>query len=186
MVDPDFTWPQHGDEPDASHFAYAYGALARSAGYITDGLHFSNIDYAGTNVDVAQGRAVIQRDNMTTASSDIASQTFDNVGMVVGYNGNNVGLTDGTVNHLYLDANVSTDDSPVVVTQTSATKPSNASLKIGEIDTSSDTASEQWNLITADGTLTFPDVDALDAAATNFRAGTVLYDRGGNEHYEVS
>lgn len=139
MPHPDFTWPQHGDEPDAAHFAYHLG-LSNLLDYVEDGLELQNVDYGGLTFDVAEGKAYILKSSMDTASSDIATQTFSIVGTVVGYaGGTGFTLTDGDVNYVYLDANFGTDDSPQIVVNTTGNAPTDESLLIGRIDTANDT-----------------------------------------------
>jgi len=97
-----------------------------------------------------------------------------------------VTLASGTLNHIFLDANVANDDSGDIVTNTTGAKPTVESLKIGEVDTSSNSLSEGWNRIADDGTLTFPDSDAAADASSRLQEGTIVYERAGNTHFFVN
>lgn len=180
----DLLFPQHGDEPDAAFFA-ALGGTIPNPGFIESGLEFTNIDYANLTFDVARGKAYIVRDSMTTASSDVdPAKTLDDVIEVVQFEGTSgIDLTDGQVNEIYLDGRVDTDDSPQILVNPSVTDDM---LKIGEIDTSADTASEQWYLSGHGTSLTFPSEAALDEAAASLREGTLVYDRAGDKLYRVN
>lgn len=182
----DNSFPQHGDQPDAANFAQAHGTATLNS-YIVSGLDLTNPDYTTPTIDVTSGVAVLQRGDYDTADPDIdPSETRSEAAITVEKDAVSAKpLTDGTVNHVYLDPNLGSTDAPLIKTNTTGTPPNSESLKIGEVDTSNDTLSSQWNLITEDGTPTFPDIDAVDAAATNFTPGTVLFNRGDSEHYEV-
>lgn len=177
-------FPQHGDEPDAALFAALAGVLP-NPGWIENGLEFTNVDFANLTFDVSRGKAYIVRSSMDTASSDIdPTKTLDDAIEVIQFEGTaDVSLTDGQVNEVYLDGRADADDSPQVLTDPS---PTDDMLKIGEIDTSAETTSEQWHLVGNDGTLTFPSEAAADAAAASLREGTELYDRSGDQMYIVN
>jgi len=182
------TFPQHGDEPDASFFSKLVRLLG--PGVIEYGLGFQNVDYAGLTFDVAGGTAYIVRSTMSTASSDIEPQkTIEGAVMVVQYPGTtDVALEDNAVNHVYLDANVANDDSATIAVNTTGNPPADAVLKIGEIDTAEETASDQWYLVANDGTLTFPTEAAIDSedAAGRLREGTTVFDRETDTQYVIT
>lgn len=179
------TFPQHGDEPDASFFSKLVRLLG--PGVIEHGLGFQNVDYANLTFDVDGGVAYIIRSTMSTASSDIEPQkTIEGAVMVVQYPGAaDLALEANATNHVYLDANVANDDSPRIAVNTTGNPPADAVLKIGEIDTADETASDQWFLVANDGTLTFPTEAAADAGATQLRSGTVVFARSNGNHYYV-
>ena len=86
-----------------------------------------------------------------------------------------------------MDAVIASEDIALDrVVNTTGDAPSEASLKLGEVDTANDAKSDQWYLAAEDGTLTFPDKAAADAASAALRVGTVVYDRAGNSHYYVT
>lgn len=64
-------------------------------------------------------------------------------------------LTDNAVNHIFAASNLDKDVEPEIVVNTTGSVPSN-SVKIAEIDTSSDTVLEGWNVATSSGVLEFP------------------------------
>lgn len=183
----DNSFPQHGDEPDAANFAQAHGAATLNS-YIVSGLDLTNPDYTVPTIDVTSGVAVLQRGTYNTASPDIdPSETRSEAAITVEKDAvSGKSLTDGALNHVYLDPNLGSSDSPQIKTNTTGTPPNSESLKIGEVDTSTDSLSAQWNLVTEGGTPTYPDIDALDSAATNFSSGTILYNRNDAEYYEVT
>lgn len=177
------TFPQPGDLPDAAYFAFAAG---RGQSGIISGLSF-NADFAVPEVTVTAGKAVIDRGNMTTAHPNIdPAETVSDAAAIVEIDSQTVALDSGVLNHIYLDANVSSDDSGAVVANTSGSPPTTASLKIGEVDTSSNSVSEGWNRIADDGTLTFPDSAAANDASSRLQEGTIVYERANDTHFFVN
>ncbi|MEG9884958.1 MAG: hypothetical protein V6Z86_10245 [Hyphomicrobiales bacterium] len=81
--------------------------------------------------------------------------------------------------NLYLTPQPAVDDSPNVVATTTG-DPTPDALKIGEVDTATDTVSERWNLIRADGTLSYPDADAAGAVLQSLPAGVTVIDRSND------
>jgi len=178
----ELTFPQPGDLPDAAYFAFATGR-ARSG--IINGLTFA-ADFTVPEVTVDPGKAVIDRGDMTTVHPNIdPAETVSDAVAVVEIESQTVALASGILNHIFLDANVANDDSGTVVANTTGAKPTTASLKIGEIDTSADTTSEGWNRIADDGTLTFPDSGAASDASSRLQEGTIVYERTGDTHFFV-
>lgn len=179
----ELTFPQPGDLPDAAYFAFATGR-ARSG--IISGLTFA-ADFTVPEVTVDAGKAVIDRGDMTTVHPNIdPAETVSDAVAVVEIESQTVALASGTLNHIFLDANIANDDSGTVVANTTGAKPTTASLKIGEIDTSADTTSEGWNRIADDGTLTFPDSDAATDVSSRLQEGTIVYERANDTHFFVS
>lgn len=186
---PDHTFFQHGDEPDAANFAQAFGLSVRTS-YIVSGLSFS-VNLTGPSLDVAGGTAVIWRGDMTTSSPDIdpAETRSDTAHPIELDPVTGLALTDNDVNHVYLDANVGTSDSPVIEVNTTGAAPSAASVKIGEVDTNEGTEdaaiSDQWRLITESATITFPDEEAAVSVAGDLRNGTVVYSRSQERQFII-
>jgi len=179
----ELTFPQPGDLPDAAYFAFATGR-ARSG--IINGLTFA-ADFTVPEVTVDPGKAVIDRGDMTTVHPNIdPAETVSDAVAVVEIESQTVALASGTLNHIFLDANVANDDSGTVVANTTGAKPTTASLKIGEVDTSNDTTSEGWNRIADDGTLTYPDSSAATDASVRLQEGTIVYERASDTHFFVS
>jgi hypothetical protein len=179
----ELTFPQPGDLPDAAYFAFATGR-ARSG--IINGLAFA-ADFTVPEVTVDPGKAVIDRGDMTTVHPNIdPAETVSDAVAVVEIESQTVALAPGTLNHIFLDANVANDDSGTVVANTTGAKPTTASLKIGEVDTSSNSVSEGWNRIADDGTLTVPDSGAAGDASSRLQEGTIVYERASDTHFFVS
>lgn len=170
----DLTFPQHGDDADAAFFSFLLGHIPKP-GVMINGFTLT-VDYTVPEVDVARGKAYVNRGQMTTASPDIdPAKTLDNAIICVQYTGETgIAITDSTVNELYIDPVVNSDDAPTVVVDPSDTS---AKLKIAEVDTSADTKSEQWFLATDDGTISFPDAEAAQSSAAELRDGSVMYIR---------
>jgi hypothetical protein len=177
----DLTFPQAGDLPDAAYFASS--GIGRSG--IINGLTFS-ADFAVPEVTVAAGKAVINRGDMDTAHPNISPQeTVSDALAIVEIDAQTVSLAGGVLNHIFLDANVTNDDSGTVVANTANSKPTIASVKIGEVNTSQNTVAEGWNRITDSGVLTFPDESAADEQSTKLQEGTIVYARDTNTHFFV-
>jgi len=179
----ELTFPQPGDLPDAAYFAFASGR-ARSG--IISGLTFT-ADFSAPEVTVDPGKAVIDRGDMTTVHPNISpAETVSDAVAVVEIESQTVALASGTLNHIFLDANIANDDSGTVIQNTTGAKPTTASLKIGEVDTSANTVSEGWNRIADDGTLTYPDSDAATDASSRLQEGTIVYERANDTHFFVT
>jgi hypothetical protein len=179
----DLSFPQAGDLPDASFFGFAHG---RDHSGIINGLGFT-VNFGVPEVTVATGKALIDRGSATTAHPDInPPETVSDSAIVVEIDPQTVSLSGGSLNHIFLDANVSNDDSATVVANTTGTRPTTASVKIGEIDTSSNDVSEGWNRFADDMTLTFPDQDAANKQSSFLQEGTIVYERSTDTHFFVT
>lgn len=171
----ELTFPQHGDLPDAAFWAFLAGTPPISC--IVSGLGLT-ADYTTPDVEVDSGKAVISRGAMDTAHPNIdPPESLEDSVAVVQVDTQTIGLDTGAMNHLFLQANVASDDSPQVVANTTGNPPSEASVKIGEVDTSNDTASERWHLVENDGTLSYPDAAAATTALSSLPTGVTVIDR---------
>jgi len=174
----DYTLIQSGD-PDA---AENVGALAGDVdrGGIVSGLALSNYDSGAPSIDVAGGKTVHILDTATAEwtlnNGDQESAQRDKVQVVVGLDAQTVGLDAGALNELYVDPNWDTTDSPVITASTTGA-PTPEAEKIGEVDTTNDTVSERWGVIEEDGTLSYPDNAAANAALSSLPDGVVVIDR---------
>lgn len=169
------TFPQAGDLPDAAYFAFAAG---RGRSGVISGLTLT-ADFAVPEVTVAPGKAAIDRGDMSTSHPNInPSETVSDAAAIVETESQTVSLTSGTLNHIFLDANVGNDDSPTVIANTTGSPPTTASVKIGEVDANANTVSGQWNLITEDGTLSYPDADAANSEVQSLPTGVSVINRG--------
>lgn len=176
-----YTVIQSGDFNAAENVGALAGDIKREG--IVDGLELSNLDTAAPSVDVAAGKTVhivpTQVAEATLDDGSTVSEQRDQVQIVAHVDSQTVSLTDGTVNELFLDPQVNTDDSARVEVATTGTPSSNA-VKIGEVDTSADTVSGQFNKIEPDGTLSFPDASAASAALSSLPTGVGVIDRAND------
>ena len=192
----DLSYYQHGDEPDAANFAAAAAIVGQlsdrtgRAGYIVHGFELTP-DLNNLEVNIGGGTALILRKDYTTVSPNIdPSRTYTWTAHPVHKEGvTQLGLEDNAVNHIFLDVNVSTRDTPLTFLNQSGDYPSDESIKIGEIDTNEDTVnaatSEQWHLVTVDGCLTYPDKDAAVESASDLPDGTSVFDRKDGVFWRV-
>jgi len=192
----DLSYYQHGDEPDAANFAAAAAIVGQlsdrtgRAGYIVHGFELTP-DLNNLEVNIGGGTALILRKDYTTVSPNIdPSRTYTWTAHPVHKEGvTQLGLEDNAVNHIFLDVNVSTRDTPLTFLNQSGDYPSDESIKIGEIDTNEDTVnaatSEQWHLVTVDGSLTYPDKDAAVESASDLPDGTSVFDRKDGVFWRV-
>jgi Zn-dependent metalloprotease len=179
----DLTFPQPADLPDAAYFAFQSG---RGRSGIISGLQLTP-DFSVPEVTIAAGKAIIDRGNMQTVHPNIQpSETVRDAVAVVQIDPQTKSLNSSSINSIFLVANVANDDSATVTVNTTNTEPTPASVKIGEIDTSSNTVEEQWNLITNSATLSFPSESAADSESTRLREGTIVYDRKNNTQFTVT
>jgi hypothetical protein len=183
----DYTLIQSGDADAAENV----GALAGTTpvNHIVDGLALLNYDPTAPSVNVGAGKTAHVLETATAEwTEDDGSQQSeprDQVQVVAHLDSQTVGLDDGAVNHLFVGPNWSTDDAPQLVANTTGDAPATAAVKIGEVDTATDTTSEQWRLIAADGTLTFPDKAAASSAASDLPNGTAVYGRSEEIHWST-
>lgn len=174
----EYTLLQSGDPDAAENFGAADGDIDR--GGIVSGLALSNYDAGAPSIDVAAGKTVHILDTATAEWTENDGDQFaeqrDKVQVVVGLDAQTVGLDAGAVNELFVDPNWDTTDSPVITASTTGA-PNTESEKIGEVDTSNDTVSERWGVIEEDGTLSYPDNAAANAALSSLPSGVAVIDR---------
>jgi len=130
------TGANQGDFLDAAPFA-SYVDAAGLTNFVSSGLNIT-LNPSTPSFDVSSGKAVVTNNSATGAQDN---ETYDDgVAFVAEVDSRSgLSLTDSAVNHVYLDVNLSSDDDITVTTNTSGSAPSEPSLKIAEIDTSSDT-----------------------------------------------
>jgi hypothetical protein len=180
----ELTFPQHGDLPDAAHWAFSYGAPAVSR--IVSGFGLT-VDFSIPEVDVGAGKAVIDRGTMTTAHPTIdPPENLRESVAIAQVDSQIIALSDNAVNHLFLRANIADDDSPQVVSNTTNSKPTSASFKIGEVDTAANSTRAQWRLVADGRTLTFPDKAAADEISPQLAKGSIVFERKNDTHFFVS
>lgn len=129
------TGASDGDWSDAANLAQlAYAVGHRN--YVVTGLVFSNI--SGTSVDISQGVAVVTDASATAKNT---SETRDSVAYVAEADARTgVSLTDNTINYVFLDIDLTADDTISYVVNTTDSAPTEPSLKIGTVDTNDNTA----------------------------------------------
>jgi hypothetical protein len=177
------SFPQEADQPDAVLFGFQSG-FGRSG--IANGLGFS-VDFTVPDLEVQPGKALIDRGDGTTKHPDIQPPiTVSDTLIAVEINTQTVSLASNDLNHIFLDANVGTDDAAQVVTNTTGSRPTTASVKIGEVDTATTEISEGWNRLTDSAGLSFPDQEAADKQSSLLREGTVVYVRDTDTHFFVT
>lgn len=160
-----------GSTVSTQPFVQDFGGAIQTHSYLVEGGGFTP-DYTTPSVDVSSGEAFIVDQSL-------------NVGYKVTWSTTTVTLTDADVNHVYVDYDPSTDTTALTA-NTTGTAPNNTSLKIGEVDTSGDTYTDQWYLASDTGELTFPNEAAIDTAdADGLREGTITIDRKDDRTYMI-
>jgi len=176
-----YTLIQSGDFNAAENIGALAGDIQREG--IVSGLDLSAFDPSVPEIDVAAGKTVHVIDSQTAEATiddgTTVSEQRDQVQLISHVDPQTVGLTDNGINELYLTPQPAVDDSPNVVATTTG-EPTADALKIGEVDTTTDTVSERWNLIRADGTLSYPDADAAGAVLQSVPAGVTVIDRSND------
>lgn len=131
-------FPQNGDFNDAENFAHLFGQ-DNLLDYVEKGMGLT-LNAGGPTLDIAAGKAYIQDDSATGAQSGL---TLDEVGFVVEKDAvSGLSLTDSTTNYVWLNANVGSDNAAAYEITTTDSAPQTDSLKIGEVDTNTDTTTE--------------------------------------------
>lgn len=133
------TGANQGDFLDAAPFA-SYVDAAGLTDFVASGLTIT-LNASTPSFDLSSGKAVVTSSSATGAQDN---ETYDDgVAFVAEVDSRSgLSLTDSAVNYVYLDVNLSSDDDITVTTNTTGSAPSEPSLKIAEIDTSSDTVTE--------------------------------------------
>jgi hypothetical protein len=164
----DHVFPQHGDEPDAANWAQAH-EKKNNVDYVETGLKIT-VDWTVPSFDISAGKAIISADSMETAHPDIdPSETTDSVAFVVQLDARaGIDLITNENQHIYLDANLDTNDSPKIVVQRSQTPPSSASLHIARINTQ-DNVVDHLNRSPSIETTAIENTAELDRVGKNIR-----------------
>jgi hypothetical protein len=170
----DRIFPQVGDLPDSAFFS---SLIARGRSGIVSGLTL-NADFSVPEVTIQPGVAVIDTGSETTQHPNVTpAETVQETAKVADIDAKTEPLPNNAVSSIFLDANVGSDDNPQVVANTSGTKPTPESFKIGEVDTSANTTAEQFNKIEEDGTRSFPTSVAASDALAGLPSGVSVIDR---------
>ena len=131
------TFPQTGDPDDAENFAQLIGQT-NLADFVETGMGLTP-DYSNLSVTVGAGQAYVSTGTQTASST---SEDRLETTMVVQVAQDTLALTDAAVNHVYVEPNIGTDDSASYQVYTDETNAGANALKIGEVDTSNNTATE--------------------------------------------
>jgi len=166
------TGASRGDNADAANFG-AFAQHELLSDYKASGLSIQNVDYQSLTFDLTAGKAFVKDTSAATAQSgdtrdqgvvyevEVASRTA-------------VNLTDATTNEVFIDVDLTTDDSVSITVLTDGTTPSAPFLKIAEIDTSVDTLDESY-------------ANSLDVDGKDLEDGlTTIYDSSANEIPEAA
>lgn len=166
------TGASRGDNADAANFG-AFAQHELLSDYKASGLSIQNVDYQSLTFDLTSGKAFVKDASAATAQSgdtrdqgvvyevEVASRTA-------------VDLTDATTNEVFIDVDLTTDDSVSITVLTDGTTPSAPFLKIAEIDTSVDTLDESY-------------ANSLDVDGKDLTDGlTTIYDSSANEIPEAA
>jgi len=155
----DHTFPQNDDPNDAENFG-EWGGRQNISDYVEYGLNFQNVDYGNLVFDVTEGKCYTLAPDAAAATTGELRHRID-YGIHLDARGGKT-LTDNAVNYVFVKPNVATDDAPEIVVNTTGTPPTDASLKIGELDTNNNTATELNRR--PDVTLGDADIERLAAA----------------------
>lgn len=143
----DFVFPEDegtgatdGDFADAANFA----ALANQLGSFVDTGFSPTVDFGVPSVDISAGKAFVTD---TAANAAQSAETRDQgVSFVVEADTRTgLSLTDNAVNHVYLDVDLTADDSISYTINTTGTAPADPSLKVAEIDTDMEVVDDTVN-----------------------------------------
>lgn len=134
---PNHVFPQTGDNDDAENFGQMIGHT-NITDYVGRGFEFTP-DYTIPEVSVTEGVAYIKSSSEQTTST---SETRLDVGYVVQLPSTTLSLTGSTTNYIYVTPNVGSDDSASFTVYTDSSNATEDELKIGRIDTSSNTSNE--------------------------------------------
>jgi len=119
-----------GDNADGANFTSAYEAIGNSD-FVVRGLSLSNV--SGGTFDLSAGKAVVSDDTADAAqSNETRDQRVAYVSEVAPRTG--LSYTTGSLNYVYLNLLLDTDDSLEIVVNTTGTAPNDPALKIAEID----------------------------------------------------
>jgi len=134
----DHTYPQNDDPDDAENFGEWMGQQ-NLGDFVEYGLNFT-VDYATPSLDVSEGKVYAIVDSATAETSQETRHRLLVESHLDARNG--LALTDGAVNYIFAETNFATNDDPSIVVKTTDSAPSDSAVKIGEVDTTSDVATE--------------------------------------------
>jgi hypothetical protein len=142
----DFVFPEdtgtgagQGDDNDAANFGAAYDGIGLTD-FVVKGMGFT-LNAGTPSLDLGSGKAVVSDSSATATQS---GETRDEgVAFVVELDARTgISLTNSAVNHVFLQVDLSSDDTVNIVVNTTNSAPSEPQVKLGTVDTSNDTTTE--------------------------------------------
>jgi len=130
------SFPQSGDKGFAEDFA-AHVGHSNLSDYVETGLEFQNVDYSNLTADVTTGKAFVLKDESSKGNGESVLHAL----YALHVPSETIPLSSSTVNYVYLDGNVGSNDSPLINVYTNDANASSDELLLGEIDTSSNSQS---------------------------------------------
>lgn len=160
-------FPQSGDRDDAANFGQLVGRH-NATDYVETGLDLTP-DYGVPEVTVGAGLAFI------SAPVETASSTGEDrlrVGYAIQLPETTLGLPDDTTVSVFVEPDLGTDDNATIEVYTDESNATQSALKIGEVDTTSDTMSEVNRAPEA----VFDRVEAGDTTLSDIDADSAVLD----------
>jgi hypothetical protein len=194
MTVTDFTFPQSGDADYSENFNTWLGR-SNLTDYVEEGMSVSISDASAPELTITEGKAFISQDQKTISANSETRLTLDyciikpQETVVSGD-----GLTDSTVNYIYLEPNFATNDDPIYVAYTDQTNAGANDLLIAEVDLSADTVTQRnrdpdssWDEGAFSFVLNIPVTDDTSNLSTGqgnlaFVDGTGSQDEGLHQH----
>lgn len=131
-------FPQNGDFNDGENFGFMIGQ-SNLLDYVEDGMDFT-YNNGGPSVDIGSGKAFIEIGSATGTQS---GKTISIIGYAIQKDAvTGIPLTNNDVNYIWLTANEGTDDAADYDVTTTNAPPTSGSIKIGEINTTTDEVTE--------------------------------------------
>lgn len=157
------TFPQSGDKNDAEHFAALVGQ-DNLTDHVARGMNFT-VDFTVPEVTISTGKAFLSLDSGTASSS---GDTVLDLNHFVQMPQTTVSLSDGSTNTIFIEPDYLTDDNASFAAYTDTSNASADAFRIGTVDTSADTSTEENRV---------PDVDVGQITDSG---GNVIYDDSNN------
>jgi len=126
-------FPQPGDPDDAARFAQLIGRES-IVDYVVDGIEFT-IDEASGELVVGSGLTIVSKDQDVALSDD---KEISQLGYAVQTDSRTLSLPSSGEYSVVIDANLAETDNPDVDLYEDESNASDASLVVGELDTSGD------------------------------------------------
>lgn len=164
-------FPQDPDSDDAELFASLYG-WPNLGDYVETGMSLQNYNSSTPSIDITTGKCTIFETSDTASTSQKTVLQTRSVVQIPAKSG--LSLTDNTVNEIYVDPDVRTNDNGSYKATVDGV-PSDG-LKIGEVDTSADVVDQSFNrspdisvseITDIDGTTVFDGTNIVESILQN-------------------